>query len=66
MTAWSQLRGCRVGPSDAERPLAAWVDSPALDAVLPAAVRYAEISSRDFQSFREAYADHHFDKHVLE
>jgi uncharacterized protein (DUF2252 family) len=66
VTAWSQLRGCRSGQSDAERQLAAWVDSPALDALLPAAVRYADISSRDFQSFREAYADHHFERHLRE
>ncbi|MBI3836433.1 MAG: DUF2252 family protein [Planctomycetia bacterium] len=66
LTAWSQLRGCRSGPPDAARQLAAWVGSPALDAVLPSAVRYADISCRDFQSFSEAYADHHFDKHLRE
>jgi len=66
VTAWSQLRGCRAGQSDLERRLTAWADSPALDAVLSAAVRYADISSRDFQTFCEAYADHHFEKHLRE
>ncbi|HEV3137066.1 MAG TPA: DUF2252 family protein, partial [Pirellulales bacterium] len=62
VTAWSQLRGCRSGPSDVERRLAAWGDSPALDAVLSTAVRYADITSRNFRTFCEAYSNHHFEK----
>ncbi len=57
LTAWSHVRGAGSNLSDA-RSLAAWAESPALDAVLPCAVRFSGITCRDFQAFSTAYADH--------
>jgi uncharacterized protein (DUF2252 family) len=55
LTAWSHIRGSRVGRSDLAPALAAWVAGPALDAVLVSAVRFADQTRRDFEAYHHAY-----------
>ncbi len=57
VTAWSQIRGARVEGEDRSGDLARWASSPALDAVLAAAVRFAERTREDFKAFRKAKLD---------
>ena len=58
VTAWSQLRGARLdGGTDRTDDLARWAASPALDAVLASAVRFAERTREDYKAFRKARLD---------
>ncbi len=58
LTAWSQLRGCSAEGVKADRwALAAWAKGEALDAVQPAATRAAELTTRDYQEFKQAHDD---------
>ena len=58
ITAWSQLRGARLdGGIDRTDDLARWAASPALDAVLASAVRFAGRTRDDFKAFRKARLD---------
>ena len=53
-TAWAQLRGAKVEGDDRTEALRQWAASPALEAVLAAAVRFAEQTRRDYKLFRRA------------
>jgi Uncharacterized protein conserved in bacteria (DUF2252) len=55
LIAQSQRRGSRVGGEDRFAVLRSWVASPALDAVLAAAVRYADWVMRDYAEYVIAY-----------
>ena len=58
ITAWSQLRGARFEPGvDRTDDLARWAASPALDAVLASAVRFAEKTREDYKAFQKADLD---------
>ena len=58
ITAWSQIRGARLDDgTDRSGDLARWAASPALDAVLASAVRFAERTREDFKAFRKARLD---------
>jgi hypothetical protein len=53
ITGWSQLRGA--GPE--ERPaLAHWTEGPGMDAVLAAAVRFADQTQQDYAAYHAAYS----------
>jgi uncharacterized protein (DUF2252 family) len=55
ITARSQLRGARPEDGvDRTAQLARWASSPALDAVLAAAVRFAEKNREDFRAFKNS------------
>jgi uncharacterized protein (DUF2252 family) len=55
ISGWSQLRGARMEDGvDRTEPLALWAASPALDAVLASAVRFAAHTRADFKAFRKA------------
>ncbi len=55
LTARSQRRGCRIDQHDRFQELRKWAASPALDAVLSAAVRFADWVIEDYQAFMRAY-----------
>lgn len=57
LTAWSQLRGCKVAGEDRTAELVRWTTGPALDGVLAAAVRCADRTIQDYQVFHRAYAE---------
>jgi uncharacterized protein (DUF2252 family) len=58
ITAWSQLRGARLEDgNDRTDELTRWAASPALDAVLASAVRFAQKSREDYKVFRKAKLD---------
>ena len=55
ITAWSQLRGARfAGGDDRAKELAEWAASPALDALLASAARFAEQNRADYKAFKKA------------
>ena len=54
LTAWSQMRGAKVGNDDRTAKLTRWASGPALDAVLASAARVAERTNRDYAAFRAA------------
>ncbi len=55
ITARSQLRGARLEDGvDRTADLARWAASPALDAVLASAVRFAEKTREDYRAFKKA------------
>lgn len=55
LTARSQRRGSRIDQHDRFPELRKWASSPALDAVLSAAVRFADWVIADYQTFMKAY-----------
>jgi uncharacterized protein (DUF2252 family) len=58
ITAYSQIRGARLDDGiDRTDELARWAASPALDAVLASAVRFAERTREDSKIFRRAKLD---------
>jgi uncharacterized protein (DUF2252 family) len=64
LTAWSHLRGGRLGPGsnqdqkqDHWPELAAWSKGAAIDAVLAAAARYAERTNQNYAEFRQTVHD---------
>jgi hypothetical protein len=60
LTAWSQLRGGRAAEAVADpKPdkwseLAEWSAGAAIDAVLAAAARYADLTNREHAAFQQA------------
>ena len=55
VTARAQLRGARPADgTDRTKKLARWAGSPALDAMLAAAVRFAEKTREEFKAFRKS------------
>jgi uncharacterized protein (DUF2252 family) len=54
LTARSQRRGCKIDGADRFGDLRQWAASPALDAVLNAAVRFADWVIEDYQVFVKA------------
>jgi len=54
ITAHAHLRGSVVGQEDRAGALAHWVDGSALDAVLAAAVRFADRNRSHYKAFRKA------------
>ncbi|MGE5194505.1 MAG: DUF2252 family protein [Deltaproteobacteria bacterium] len=52
VTGWSQLRGTG---AEGREALARWVQGPAIDAVLAAAVRFADQTRRDYHDYHKAY-----------
>jgi uncharacterized protein (DUF2252 family) len=57
LTGWSHLRGCKLdGGLDETAALVRWATSPALDAVLAAAARYAERTRIESEQFVRALA----------
>ncbi len=57
ITAWSQLRGARLDEVDRAGDLIRWAASPALDAVLASAIRFADRSRGDYKAFVKARLD---------
>ncbi len=55
LTARSQRRGSRIAGQDRFAVLRSWAESPALDAVLAAAVRFADWVMRDYAEYVEAF-----------
>ena len=53
LTGWSQLRGAA---ADGRQALARWSAGPGIDAVLAAAVRFADKTQSDYAAFHEAYS----------
>jgi uncharacterized protein (DUF2252 family) len=53
LTGWSQLRGA---DAEARQALARWTTGPGIDAVLAAAVRFADCTQSDYAAYHEAYA----------
>jgi len=62
ITARSQWRGSHVGNECRATALREWAASPALESVLPAAVRFADWVQRDFALYIEAYRDGAFEQ----
>ncbi|HEV3145765.1 MAG TPA: DUF2252 family protein [Gemmataceae bacterium] len=60
LTARSQHRGSHIGNIDRFTELKLWADSPALESVLAAAVRFADWVQRDYDAFLKAYRDGEF------
>jgi len=60
LTARSQYRGSRFGSHDRFAELKQWAESPALESVLAAAVRFADWVQRDYYIFLKAYRDREF------
>ncbi|HLW64798.1 MAG TPA: DUF2252 family protein [Gemmataceae bacterium] len=60
LTARSQHRGCHIGNIDRFAQLKLWSDSPALESVLAAAVRFADWMQRDYDVFLKAYREGEF------
>jgi len=54
LTAWSHGRGAAAANADTAR-LASWTASPALEGVIPAAIRCAARTKRQYEEFRDAY-----------
>lgn len=52
LTAWSHVRGCE---PELRESLARWATGSALDAVLAAAVRFADANQQDYVQFQETY-----------
>jgi uncharacterized protein (DUF2252 family) len=55
LTARSQYRGSQIGSANRFAQLKQWTDSPALESVLAAAVRFADFVQRDYELFLKAY-----------
>jgi len=55
LTAWAHERGCRIVGNEKLRTLRRWAEGPSLDAVLSAAVRFAERTRREYVAFHRAY-----------
>ncbi len=54
LTAWSQLRGAGL---EGRQPLAQWSAGSGIDAVLAAAVRFADQTQREYREYHEAYGN---------
>jgi uncharacterized protein (DUF2252 family) len=52
VTGWSQLRGCR---QEERETIARWTTGPGMDAVLAAAVRFADQTQQDYREYHKAY-----------
>jgi uncharacterized protein (DUF2252 family) len=57
LTARLHRRGSHINGNDLSAALRAWAASPALEAVLAAAVRFADLVQRDFATYLDAYRD---------
>jgi uncharacterized protein (DUF2252 family) len=60
LTARSQHRGCRLGKVNRFAELQQWADSPALESVLAAAVRFADWVQRDYAVYVKAFRSGEF------
>jgi uncharacterized protein (DUF2252 family) len=54
ITGWSQLRGA---DADGRQKLARWTEGSGIDAVLAAAVRFADQTQQDYAAYHAAYRD---------
>ncbi len=61
LTARSQRRGSRLAGEDRFSGLTSWVETPALDAVLAAAVRFADWVTRDYGEYLKAFQEGSFE-----
>jgi len=57
ITGWAQVRGAHLDGEDRTGILADWAASPALEAVLASAVRFADRARDDYKAFRKARLD---------
>jgi uncharacterized protein (DUF2252 family) len=55
ITAWSHYRGCRFLGGELVDKLARWAESPAIEAIPEAAMKYAEIVHHQFKSYVRAF-----------
>jgi uncharacterized protein (DUF2252 family) len=60
LTARSQYRGSQIGSANRFAQLKQWANSPALESVLAAAVRFADWVQRDYNLFLKAYRSGEF------
>lgn len=54
LTAWSQLRGA---DAEGRQALARWCSGPGIDAVLAAAVRFADQTQTEYREYHDAYVN---------
>jgi hypothetical protein len=52
ITGWSQLRGA---DAEGRQKLAHWTEGSGIDAVLAAAVRFADQTQQDYAAYHSAY-----------
>jgi uncharacterized protein (DUF2252 family) len=56
LTGWSQVRGCTPKRKKRVAQLARWASGRGLDALLTAAVRFADRTRQDYEEYHRAYA----------
>ena len=61
VVGWAQVRGSRSHDLDRSAALADWTSGPALESVLAAAVRFADLTRRQYHEFHAAYTDGRFE-----
>lgn len=51
LTAWAHVRGSQLNGEERSAALARWAEGPGLDAVIASAIRYADRTRRDYNTF---------------
>ncbi len=54
LTGWAHVRGCRINGEDRSEELKRWAAGPGLDSVIASAVRFAEVTRRDYKAYMQA------------